>query len=164
MKVLVYSVVNLLFLFFLSVKISLASCPVCIVTVGGGLLLAQKFGIDDLIVTLWISGLNTAVSFFLADKVKKPVLNSPYFWSILLYLSTLAYLFTTNQAGIGNNFLGIDKSFFGLSLGMLLFFASAWIDKFIRQKNNGKVLFFYQRVIIPVTILVIATIITYQFV
>ena len=41
-----------------------AQCPVCIVTVGGGLLIAKKLGIDDLLTALWISGLNTAISFW----------------------------------------------------------------------------------------------------
>jgi hypothetical protein len=164
MKVYILSLINLLVLSTLNVKTAQASCPVCIVTVGGGLLLAQKFGIDDLIVTLWISGLNTAIAFFLADKIKKPNLNNPYLWSVFLFVSTLIYLYTTNQAGIGNNFLGIDKSLLGLSLGMLLFFISVQADKLIRQNNNGKVLFYYQRVIIPVVALTLATAILYQFV
>ncbi len=29
------------------VKAAYAQCPVCIITVGGGMLLAQKLGIDD---------------------------------------------------------------------------------------------------------------------
>ncbi len=164
MKVFILSLISFLVLSILNVKTAQASCPVCIVTVGGGLMLAQKFGIDDLIVTLWISGLNTAIAFYIASKIKKPNLNNPYLWSIILFVSTLIYLFTTNQAGIGNNFLGIDKSMFGLSLGMLLFFLSVQADKLIRQKNNGKVLFFYQKVIIPVVALTLATALLHQYI
>lgn len=149
----------------LTPKPAYANCPVCIVTVGGGLLIAEKLGIDDLLITLWISGLNTAIAFYVADKIKKPgILKNGYFWSILFYLTTLIYLYSTSQAGIGNNFLGIDKSLFGLSLGIIVFFKSIFIDKFIRHKNNGKVLFFYQKVIIPFSLLLITTLIFNQFI
>lgn len=53
----------------LAVPVS-AQCPVCIVTVGGGMFLADRLGIDDFLVSLWISGLNVAISFWLATKIK----------------------------------------------------------------------------------------------
>ena len=62
----------LLLLTFLTPKAAFANCPVCIVTVGGGLFIAQRLGIDDLLITLWISAFNTALAFFMADKIKKP--------------------------------------------------------------------------------------------
>lgn len=46
-----------------------AQCPICIVTVGGGMLIAKKLGIDDFLVSIWISALNTAIAFYLADKI-----------------------------------------------------------------------------------------------
>ncbi len=145
-------------LHLLTPKPAYAQCPVCIVTVGGGLFIAQRLGIDDLLITLWISGLNTAIAFFMADKIKKKgILKNGHFWSVLFYLTTLIYLYSTSQAGIGNNFVGIDKSLFGLSLGVLISFLSIFIDKVIRYKNNGKVLFFYQKVVIPFVLLLITT-------
>jgi len=154
------------FLFnFLTPKPAYAQCPVCIVTVGGGLFIAQRLGIDDLLITLWISGLNTAISFFMADKIKKKgIFKNGHFWSILFYLTTLIYLYSTSQAGIGNNFIGIDKSLFGLSLGVLISFLSILIDKVLRYRNNGKVVFYYQKVIIPISLLFITTLIFNQFI
>lgn len=158
----------MLFIYLLNLffpKAAYASCPVCIVTVGGGLFIAKKLGIDDLIVTLWISGLNTALAFYLASKFKKPViLKNGYFWSILFYLTTIIYFFSSKQAGIGNNFLGIDKALLGLSLGVIIFFLSIFFDKYLRYKNGGKVMFYYQKVIIPVGLLTLLSLVFYQFV
>lgn len=154
--------VDFLFRFFLP-KPVWANCPVCIVTVGGGLFIAQRLGIDDLIITLWISGLNTAIAFFMSSKVKNPkILKNGYLWSIIFYLTTVFYFYYTNQAGIGNNFYGIDKTLLGLSLGVVVFFISIFLDKYLRRQNNGKVLFYYQKVIIPVCILLFVSIIFYQ--
>ncbi len=136
-----------------------ANCPVCILTVGGGLIIAKKLGIDDLLVAIWISGLNTAIGFWAASSIKKKILSNPILWSLTFFTMAIIYLSYTNQLGHANNKLwGIDKVFLGMTIGLLTFFVAVFIDKLIRYKNKGKVLFNYQKVIIPVTCLSIITI------
>lgn len=152
------------FLFFISLYFifstsALAQCPVCIVTVGGGMLLAKKLGIDDLIVSLWISGLNVAIAYWLAPKFKYKILKNPYISIILLLASTLFYFQFTDQISANSNrFLGIDKIIFGQVLGTLLVIFGHLIDQFIRSKNNNQVLFYYQKVILPLSLLILSTI------
>lgn len=142
------------------VKPAYANCPICIVTVGGGLFIAKKLGIDDLLVSIWISGLNTAIAFWIAKKIKRRLLNNPLFWSLSIYILTIAYLWYAKQIGhSGNTFLGIDKIVFGMTAGLLIFLLAIFIDKLIRYKNGGKVLFYYQKVIIPVFSLILITVI-----
>ena len=137
-----------------------ANCPVCVVTVGGGLILAEKLGIDTLLVSIWIAGLNTAISFMIADKIKKPgIWKNGYLWSLIFLATALGYVYWTGQAGVGNNLWGIDKSVLGMSLGTGLFFGAVQLDKFIRSKREGKVLFYYQKVIIPLVSLLLTTIV-----
>lgn len=142
------------------VKAALAQCPVCIVTVGGGMILAKKFGVDDLLVSLWIGGLNTVIALFLASKFKNKILKNPYFLTIILLVTTLIYFQTSNQFGPSTNVLfGINKVIFGQVLGTILVLIGSFIDKITRLKNNGKVLFYYQKVIFPVGLLIIFTLI-----
>jgi len=79
-------------------------------------------------------------------------------------LTTILYFYSPSQTGLGNNLWGIDKTLFGLSLGVLIFFLSIFIDKFLRRQNNGKVVFYYQKVIIPFVLLLVTTLIFNQFV
>jgi len=135
-----------------------ASCPVCVITVGGGLLLAEKLGIDDLLVAIWISGLNTAIAFYIADKIKNKYFRNPIFWSVVLYLSTYFYLFHTKQIGHpGNMHMGIDKVFFGMTVGMVVFWIGVYLEKYMKYINKNKVFFYYQKVVIPFVLLVLAT-------
>jgi len=135
-----------------------ANCPVCIITVGGGLFIAKKLGIDDLLVSIWIAGLNTAIAFWLATIFKNKLLKNSYVLSFIFYFLTLGYLIISKQIGHkGNQFLRIDKVIFGLTIGTLVFFISVTLDKFIRSKNKNKVLFPYQKVIVPLIILTITT-------
>lgn len=137
-----------------------ATCPVCVVTVGGGLFIAKRLGIDDLLVSIWISGLNTAIAFYIATKIKKKILNNPLVWSIIFYLLTLIYFLYSKQTGhLGNNVLGIDKVLLGTTVGLLIFLISIFTEKKLRSFNKGKVLFYYQKVIIPFLFLIITTLI-----
>lgn len=135
-----------------------ASCPFCIVTAAGGLFVAKKLGIDDLLVSIWISGLNTAVAFFIASKIKEKAVSSPILWSIIFYILAILYFWYTNQIGhFRNTIWGIDKVLLGMTVGLAVSFFSVFIDKTLRLKNSGKVLFYYQKVIIPFILLIFTT-------
>ncbi len=137
-----------------------ANCPVCIVTVGGGLLIAKKLGIDDLLVSIWLSGLNTAIAIWFATKIKIKILNNPLVMSLAFYALTIVYLLFSKQIGHPKNtYLGVDKVSLGMTMGLAVFLLSVFVDKLIRYKNNKKVLFPYQKVIVPVVLLTLTTLI-----
>jgi hypothetical protein len=149
-----------MFLLDLIAKPVYAQCPVCVVTVGGGLFLAKKLGIDDLLVSIWLSGLNTAIAFYIVSKIKRKILNNGYWWTLGFFILTLAYVILTKQVGHARNtFLGIDKIVLGLIIGLVISLGAILTDKFLRSKNNGKVFFPYQKVVVPLVILTITTII-----
>jgi len=144
-----------------------AQCPVCIVTVGGGMLIAKKLGIDDLLVSIWISALNTAISFWLASEFKLKIKNSklkiftnPWILSFIMLGFTLSYFQFTDQIGsTSNQFLGIDKIIFGQILGLLVMFIGNFIYGFTKYKNGNKTLFPYAKVVFPVGLILITTLV-----
>lgn len=138
------------------IPVAYAQCPVCIVTVGGGLLIAKKLGIDNLITAIWISGLNVAISFWFVSFVKKPkILQNPLLWTVLLFGSTYWYLSATNQMFHKNDtFMSIDKVLVGLIVGTVVWLLGIGVDKLIRKYNSNKVLFPYQKVIVPLFLLI----------
>lgn len=149
-----------MFILNLLAKPAYAQCPVCVVTVGGGLLLAKKLGIDDLLVSIWLSALNTALAFWFVTRIKKKILNNGYLWTLILFITTLIYVITTKQVGhLRNTFFGIDKIIFGLVAGMVISLGAILLDKFLRSRNNGKVFFPYQKVITPIAFLSLTTLI-----
>jgi len=136
-----------------------ASCPVCVITVGGGLLIAKKLGIDDLLVSIWISGLNTALAFWIVSFTKNKLFKNAYILSSIFYLLTIIYLWYSKQLfHKGNTFRGVDKVLFGMTVGLVIFFLAMITDKILRKKKNGKVLFYYQKVVIPIIYLLVVTI------
>lgn len=142
-----------------------AQCPVCVITVGGGLFIANKLGIDDLLVSIWLSSLNTAIAFWFAGAMKNKLLKNGFGWTVAFYIITIGTLVYTKQIGHRfNTFLGIDKIIAGLTLGFIISFKAIWIDRLLRKKNHGKVFFPYQKVIIPLAMLIVSTGIFYYLI
>jgi hypothetical protein len=137
-----------------------AQCPICIVTVGGGMYLAKKLGVDDLLVSIWISALNTAISFWLAPKLKIKLLRNPWILSFIMLGLTLFYFqFTDQIGGQTNRFFGIDKIIFGQVLGLLVMFFGNWFYAFTKKKNNDKTIFPYAKVAFPFLSVLVTTLI-----
>ncbi len=153
------TILNFIALSLFTIKPTLAQCPICIVTVGGGMLIAKRLGIDDLLVSIWISALNVAIAFWLAPKIKIRFLNNKHILSILLLLTTLAYFQFTNEIGHpSNKLLGFDKILFGQLLG---FFAMAGANhsyNLIKAKL-GHTPFPYAKVVFPLGTVIVVTLI-----
>jgi len=59
-----------------------------------------------------------------------------------------------------NKILGIDKLIFGTAFGTILFLKALWLDKKVRQ-IKGKQLFNFQKVVFPVSLLFLGSIIMF---
>jgi hypothetical protein len=157
-----------------------AICPVCTVAVAGGLGLSRWLGIDDVISGIWIGALILSSSLWLIDWIEKkfPHLKSrfniqysifnipgnillPFVIILLSYAIILIPLALTDIVGHPlNTIFGIDKLIFGTFFGTLGFLFGVWLDKKAR-KVKAKQLVSYQKVIFPVGVLAIASLVFY---
>jgi len=156
------------FLKLLLPKTALAVCPICTVAVGAGLGLSRYIGIDDAISGIWIGGLILSSSFWLSDWLskKKYLTNTPRNQALVafgMYALFLLPLWYTDVIGHPfNTILGIDKIVFGTILGSNAFLASVWFDKKVREKR-GKQFFNYQKVIFPLIVLTMTSLVIYFY-
>jgi len=154
------------FAFFAATPIQ-AQCPVCVVTIGGSVLLSRYLGIDDLIVGIWAGGLVLSLGLWTSTLIKKIFIKGQnWLLTAVFWMTTVLGL---KQAGfIGNptcKIHGHDKLLTGIIAGSLVFLLAYALDLILRKlnkKNPGKAFFPYQRVVIPVLLLLIATLIGFQ--
>jgi hypothetical protein len=141
-----------------------AQCPICIVTVGGGMLIAKKLGVDDLLVSVWISALNATISFWLATKFKNKFLKNGHIITAILLASTLIYFQISGQLGHpANRLLGIDKIVFGQILGTLSMMVANHSYQAIKKKL-GRTPFPYAKIVFPFgTVLTVSLIFKFLF-
>jgi len=140
-------------------KTALAVCPVCIVAVGSGLGLARWIGVDDTVSSMWIGALLFSLSIWTIVWMKKKGWGFEYIESVIpitYYILTLAPLWYFDIMGHPlNTIFGIDKIIFGATVGTLVFWGASWLYDYLKQKNNGRPYFQYQKVVLPVSILLI---------
>ncbi len=142
-----------------------AVCPLCTVAVAGGLGLSRWFGISDAITGIWIGGLIISSSLWLSNFLGTKKINFPAKETINIaafYAITFGPLYITKVIGHPfNTIFGVDKLIFGSIIGSGIFLSAVGIDEYIRKINGGKVKFFYQKVIIPVSLLLIFSLLFY---
>lgn len=146
-----------------SVSIAMAVCPVCTVAVGAGLEGARLLGVDDVITGIWAGGLTLSLFFWTAGWLKKRGVKSA-FWQIVVpfvfYYSFLGMVYLFPGVVFGANTLwGIDKFLLGAIVGTVAFYLGArWYIK-IKRDNGGHANFAFQKVVVPLSFLLIVTVI-----
>ena len=149
-----------------------AMCPVCTLAVGAGLGLSRYLGIDDAVSGIWAGALVISISFWFFDWLKKKnykflkFIKEKYliYPSIFLW-TTLTYIPLWKSGIVGHPFnviWGIDKLIFGSIIGASVFLLAVLLDKKVR-KINGKLLFNFQKVIIPISFLLVASLLMYFY-
>ena len=142
-----------------------AVCPICTVAVGAGLGVSRWLGIDDTVTGIWIGGLILSSGLWLADWIGKKGWKVPYKEAIsvgLFFLFVVPPLYWGKMIGLsGNTLWGLDKVLLGTVVGSIIFLLGVWLDKWLRTTNGDKVHVYYQKVIIPVFLLSIASFVFY---
>ncbi len=140
-----------------------AVCPICTIAVGAGLGFSRYLGIDDSITGLWIGALILSSALWTANWLETKPWKIPHktiFSIVLFYLLTIPPLFWMGMIGHDlNKLFGVDKILLGTTLGSLVFTAGVFLDKYLRTLNEGKVFIYFQRVICPVLLLSISSVI-----
>jgi hypothetical protein len=142
-----------------------AICPICVVAIGAGLGLSRWLGVDDAVSSVWIGALLVALIGWTLIEMKKHNWRFPLdtiVISLVYYLLTFIPLYYAGIVGHPlNKIFGIDKIVFGTIVGTIVFLLAYWLHLYLKKKNNGKVFFNYQKVVIPVVVLILTSFIIY---
>lgn len=155
----------LLSLILLPNSYAAAVCPVCVVAVAAGVGLSRWLGIDDSITGLWIGGVTVALILWTIKWLKTKKIQAWYWQALVVtaYLALVIYPFYRYDI-IGhplNTLLGIDKLLLGLILGGGFFYAGDTLYAYLKNKNGGHAHFPFEKVVLPVSPLIIFSIIFY---
>ncbi|MFA6047274.1 MAG: hypothetical protein WCV59_04180 [Parcubacteria group bacterium] len=149
---------------------ALAVCPICTIAVGAGVGLAEEFGVDDVIIGLWVGGLTVSLISWTLDWFSRK--NIKFFQMkavtiIVYFLMIIVPLFFIKIKGypiVGkelNKMWGIDKMLLGIAIGCILFFSGAEYYEYLKKKNGGRAYFPFQKVVMPIVPLIFASIFFY---
>lgn len=143
-------------------------CPVCTVAVGAGVGFLREFGVNDIITGIWFGALIVSSIAWMIDYLNRK--NIHFLFRKILVIVLFYGIFiiplyywkigeTTLMGNPDNVIFGIDKILFGVIIGTFIFISAILSDIYLRKINEGKHIVIYQKVIIPLVFLIIASII-----
>jgi len=142
-----------------------AMCPVCTLAVCCGMGLSRWLGIDDVISGIWVGAFMVSIVAIILRWLDKKNINFQFreLFTTLLFYTTIFYILAYNKMiGVpGNIIFRVDKLIFGITFGSILFILSYLLHLFLKKKNNNRVYFPFQKVIIPILFLSTASFIFY---
>lgn len=138
--------------------------PLCPIGLIGGMALARWLGVSDFVLGLWIGALLISVSVVTVKwlaKYGKDFKGS--FWVIfLLTLGFTVYAVRGQLAWSGPGLmLGLPAVITGMIAGAVCIFGIDFINKAFIFKNNGKVYFLYQKLIVPLVGILIVSLLVH---
>ena len=150
------------FLFAFSAK---AICPICTVAVGAGVGFSRWLGVDYTVTGLWIGGLTVSIIMWTIDWIeKKKILfkEGKILTALAYYAIIVIPLYWTGIMGHPfNKIWGIDKLLVGIVIGSATFFAGGTWYYNLKAKNGGHAYFPFQKVVMPVSPLIVLSFIFY---
>lgn len=152
--------INILVLFFL-LKKALAVCPLCVVAVAGGIEISRWLKIDDFITGIWIGGLIISLIYWTLNFLDKKNINFKAKSGLIIlgwYLLVFGGIYMSNIQST-NILPYLNKINLGIIIGSFAFWFGIELDIFLRSKNNGRQYILFQKVVIPIAILLILSII-----
>ena len=144
-----------------------AVCPVCTVAMGAGLGLSRWLGINDSVTGLWIGALIVSLIIWTITWLDKK--NFRFLFRNLLvvigyYLLIIVPFYYAKIIANPIDFLcscANDLLLIGIIQGSATFFFAAALYEYLKEKNNGRAHFPYEKVAIPILFLVLFTVVFY---
>lgn len=138
-------------------------CPVCTVGVAVGVGLSRWLKIDDAISGIWIGALILALAIWTWQWLYRKKDKKPFIvLGLLVFGFWLLTFIPLDYAGLldGCTTLGgMNRLVFGSLIGVIAAAIGILMDKYIRSKKEGKAAFSYQKVILPLSLLILASLI-----
>lgn len=143
------------------------ACPVCMVTVGASLYLAEKSGLDKCVIGVWSGALLSIFGYFAMRYFnhKNWHFTGRDFLLMTLSISSISFIYMTQltytPAIIG--FLYIDSFLLSNLCGAFIFIFGIHFYEWLKEKNSGHAHFPFEKVVVPVLCVALISLLFYLY-
>jgi hypothetical protein len=138
-------------------------CPVCTVAVAAGVGVLREFGVNDVITGIWFGALIISSIAWMIDWLNRKNIHFIFKPQLVIVVFIAIFIWPLYNWGImgapGNLIFGMDRILFGTIIGGTLFILAMLSNNYLKKINEDKVLINYQKILIPLAYLIIASII-----
>ncbi len=140
------------------------ACAVCTVAVGAFLEISRKLGVDDTVVGVWFGALLMLIAFWLIKfcSGRKWSFKGLNILLVILTFATMIPIYTLDYIPYGSRtILGVDAFLLSTIVGALIIWSTDILYRRMKEKNGGHAHFPFEKVVIPVVSLLLASVIFY---
>lgn len=145
------------------------ACPVCMVTIGTSLWVAEKLGLDKCVIGVWSGALLAIVGYFLIRWFNKKNWRFPARDAVLMVLSvgSISMMYLPQMPGgliydpIIIGFLYIDSFLLSNIIGAVVFILGVHFYEWMKAKNGGHAHFPFEKVVVPVAMIALVSLLFY---
>lgn len=145
------------------------ACPVCMVTVGASLYLAEKSGLDKCVIGVWSGALLAIVGYFLIRWFNKMHWNFPARDALLMIASvgSIGFMYIPHIPGgiayhpIIIGFLYIDSFLLSNIIGAIVFIIGIHFYEWMKAHHGGHAHFPFEKVVVPVLAVALISLLFY---
>ncbi len=142
--------------FLTSTTLVSATCPLCVLGAGATFWIANRLGISDLSCGIFISSILTASAQWLGKYSSKEKPNFIYFLiSYIVHFSVIFYIYI-KYVLLELTIFGLNIFIFGAIVGFISSILSFQLYKFLKNRNNNKAYFNYQKVLMFIIFMLIS--------
>lgn len=140
-------------------------CPICTLAIAGGVGILREWRVNDIITGIWFGALIVSSIAWMINYLNRKNIHfifKPQIVIIAFYAIFILPLYYWNIMGLpANQIFGIDRILFGVIIGTIVFILAVISDAYLRKINENKVVIKYQKVLIPLILLILVSAITY---
>ncbi len=128
------------------IKSASAMCPLCTAGAAIGLGIARYYGVDDIVIGLWLGALAVSTALWVNNVIKKRVRsNAVPFQSTLIVTAVIASTivpfyfagFFNGMPNMTDTIFGVNRLVFGTVIGGFVMFVGEPISSYIKRKRNA---------------------------
>jgi len=139
------------------------ACPICTVAIGAALPITRRLGVPDAVAGLWVGAFLAIMGYWIIKFMDR---RGWRFWgrnALVLALSVatigFAYLGTVQYSPCTYmGFLKVDPLLMGTITGAVLFILTEKLYDWMKTKNGGHAHFPFEKVVLPVVVLALASV------
>ena len=145
-------------------------CSICTIAAGTGVIIFRKLGIDDAITGIWLGGLLISTTLLTVNWLRSKNLRFfglNFLTGAVYYAAVLIPFYQKNiisKAVLGSHYqtlFGIDKLVLGIFVGSVFLLSGVIVYEIIKKKNNGHAHFPFEKVVLPISPLILLSIVFY---
>lgn len=143
------------------------ACPVCTIAIGAALPITRRLGVPDAVAGLWVGAFLAIMGYWIIKFMDRRNVRFPGRNVLVLALSVatigFAYLGKVTYSPCNYfGFLRVDPLLFGTVLGAILFIVTEKVYDWMKAHNGGHAHFPFEKVVLPVVVLLLASLIMFR--